>query len=379
MAEDRHYMQMALELAAKARGRTSPNPMVGAVLVKDGEVVGQGFHAKAGSAHAEVVALAAAGEKARGATIYVTLEPCCHHGRTGPCTEALLKAGVKRVVAAMTDPNPLVSGKGLTILREAGVEVTSGVLQGQALQLNEVFIKYITGKRPFVVLKAATSLDGKIATATGESKWITGEAAREYGHRLRDSYDAILVGVNTILADDPSLTARLPEGRGKDPIRIVVDSNARTPTGAKVLTQLSAAYTVIATTEGAPAERRAGLMAAGAEVMVVPGEGTRVDLVKLMEMLAEKQITGVLIEGGGQINGAALNAGIVDKVAWFLAPKIIGGDAAPGPVRGEGIASLGDAIKLHDMSIERLGEDLLVTGYTAEGGGRISLPESLKR
>ncbi|SHF30698.1 diaminohydroxyphosphoribosylaminopyrimidine deaminase / 5-amino-6-(5-phosphoribosylamino)uracil reductase [Desulforamulus putei DSM 12395] len=375
MNQDRHYMRMALELAAKARGRTSPNPMVGAVVVKDGEVVGKGFHARAGSAHAEVVALADAGEKARGATVYVTLEPCCHHGRTGPCTEALLKAGVKRVVAAMTDPNPLVAGKGLAVLREAGVEVQSGLLQEEALRLNEVFIKYITTKRPFVVLKAATSLDGKIATAAGESKWITGHAAREYGHRLRDIYDAILVGVNTILADDPSLTARLPEGRGKDPVRIIVDSAARTPTAAKVLTQLSAAHTIIATTERAPVERRASLMAAGAEVMVVPGEGSRVDFVKLMEMLGEKEITSVLIEGGGQVNGAALAAGIVDKVAWFLAPKIIGGDAAPGPVRGEGIASLQDAIKLYDVSVERLGEDILVTGYTSERGGRLSLPE----
>ncbi len=375
MDQDRHYMQMALELAAKARGRTSPNPMVGAVLVKGGEVVGKGFHAKAGGAHAEVVALADAGEKARGATAYVTLEPCCHHGRTGPCTEALLKAGVKKVVAAMTDPNPLVAGKGLTILREAGVEVTSGVLEEEAVQLNEVFIKYITSRRPFVVLKAATSLDGKIATASGESKWITGEAAREFGHRLRDSYDAILVGVNTVLADDPSLTARLPEGRGKDPIRIIVDSSARTPTAAKVLTQLSAAHTIIATTGAAPAERRAGLMAAGAEVLVVPGAGPRVDLVKLMEMLGEKQITSVLVEGGGQVNGAALTAGIVDKVAWFMAPKIIGGDGAPGPVRGDGIASLQNAIKLYDLSIEKLGEDIFVTGYTSERGGRISLPE----
>ncbi|WP_333871245.1 bifunctional diaminohydroxyphosphoribosylaminopyrimidine deaminase/5-amino-6-(5-phosphoribosylamino)uracil reductase RibD [Desulforamulus putei] len=375
MNQDRHYMRMALELAAKARGRTSPNPMVGAVVVKDGEVVGKGFHARAGSAHAEVVALADAGEKARGATVYVTLEPCCHHGRTGPCTEALLKAGVKRVVAAMTDPNPLVAGKGLAVLREAGVEVQSGLLQEEALRLNEVFIKYITTKRPFVVLKAATSLDGKIATAAGESKWITGHSAREYGHRLRDIYDAILVGVNTILADDPSLTARLPEGRGKDPVRIIVDSAARTPTAAKVLTQLSAAHTIIATTDRAPVERRASLMAAGAEVMVVPGEGSRVDFVKLMEMLGEKEITSVLIEGGGQVNGAALAAGIVDKVAWFLAPKIIGGDAAPGPVRGEGIASLQDAIKLYDVSVERLGEDILVTGYTSERGGRLSLPE----
>lgn len=367
MDQDKQYMQMALELAAKARGRTSPNPMVGAVIVKNGEIVGKGFHAKAGSAHAEVVALAEAGEQARGATIYVTLEPCCHYGKTGPCTEALIKAGVKKVVVAMTDPNPLVAGKGIAKLKNAGIEVECPVLEQEAKRLNEVFIKYITSRKPFVVLKAATSLDGKIATATGESKWITGQLAREYGHRLRDSYDAIIVGVNTVISDDPSLTARLPEGRGKDPIRIILDSAARTPTAAKVLTQLSAAHTIVATTEAAPAERRASLMAAGAEVIVVPGNSSRVDLVKLMEMLGEKQITSVLIEGGGMVNGSALGGGIVDKVAWFMATKIIGGDGAPGPVRGPGIEYLKDAPQLLDVSIETLDKDILITGYTAKG------------
>ncbi|ABO50610.1 5-amino-6-(5-phosphoribosylamino)uracil reductase / diaminohydroxyphosphoribosylaminopyrimidine deaminase [Desulforamulus reducens MI-1] len=375
MDQDRHYMNMALELAAKARGRTSPNPMVGAVLVKDGEVVGKGFHAKAGGAHAEVVALADAGDRAKGATVYVTLEPCCHHGKTGPCTEALKKAGVKRVVAAMTDPNPLVAGKGLNILKDAGIEVVSGLLEEEAKELNEVFIKYITTKIPFIVLKAATSLDGKIATASGESKWITGDTARNYGHRLRDAYDAILVGVNTVLADDPSLTARLPEGRGKDPLRIIVDSMSRTPTSAKILTQESAAHTIIATTQAAPVERRASLMAAGAEVIVVPGEGPGVDLKKLMVLLGEKQISSVLIEGGGKISGSALNAGIVDKVAWFIAPKIIGGDLAPGPVRGEGIQFLKDATKLYKVTVQNLGADILITGYTSKGGDKISLLE----
>lgn len=375
MEQDKYYMHMALELAAKARGRTSPNPMVGAVIVKDGEVIGKGFHVKAGSAHAEVVALADAGEAARGATVYVTLEPCCHYGRTGPCTEALLKAGVKRVVAAMQDPNPLVAGKGLAILKDRGVEVSWGVLEDEARKLNEVFIKYITTKLPFVVLKAATSLDGKIATTTGESKWITGVQAREQGHRLRDIYDAILVGVNTVLADDPSLTARLPEGRGRDPIRIIVDSSARTPTVARIFLQESAAYNIIATTESASPERKASLMATGADVIVVPGSGPTVDLAKLMEILGQREITSVLIEGGGQINGSALRSGIVDKVAWFIAPIIIGGDRAPGPVRGEGIEKLSSATKLYNIDIERLGQDLYITGYTSERGGKISLPE----
>ncbi|MDO7786057.1 bifunctional diaminohydroxyphosphoribosylaminopyrimidine deaminase/5-amino-6-(5-phosphoribosylamino)uracil reductase RibD [Desulforamulus aquiferis] len=375
MDQDKYYMQMALDLAASARGRTSPNPMVGSVIVKDGEIVGKGYHARAGSAHAEVVALADAGDRAKSATVYVTLEPCCHHGRTGPCTEALLKAGVKKVVVAMKDPNPLVAGKGISILEQAGVTVVSGVLEQEAIKLNEVFLKYITTRRPFVVLKAATSLDGKIATAGGESKWITGEAARQQGHRLRDIYDAILVGVNTVLTDDPSLTARLPEGRGRDPIRVIVDSTARTPTAAKILLQESAAYTIIATTEAAPVERRASLMAAGAEVIVVPGPGPTVDLVKLMEILGEKEISSVLIEGGGKVNGSALSAGIVDKVAWFIAPTIIGGDDAPGPVRGPGIKGLGDATRLYNLSFEGLGSDIYITGYTTERGGKISLPE----
>lgn len=363
-------MQMALDLARRAMGRTSPNPMVGAVVVKDGRVVGQGYHARAGTPHAEINALQEAGAQAAGATLYVTLEPCCHHGRTGPCTEAVLAAGVSRVVAAMTDPNPLVAGRGLERLREAGVEVTVGVMEEEARQLNEVFIKYITTRRPFVVLKAAMSLDGKIATRTGESRWITGREARLEVHRLRDRYDAILVGVNTVLLDNPSLTTRLPEGEGKDPVRIIVDSRARTPPQARVITQSSPAPTIIAVTPDAPEENLRRLEGAGAKILIVPGSGPRVDLAALMAELGRREITSVLIEGGAEIHASALEARIVDKVIWFIAPQIIGGRQAPGPVGGEGPARLAEAVELKEVSVDRYGPDICVQGYVETGGSR---------
>jgi diaminohydroxyphosphoribosylaminopyrimidine deaminase/5-amino-6-(5-phosphoribosylamino)uracil reductase len=359
---DRYYMQMALELAAKARGRTSPNPLVGAVVVKDGKVIGSGYHLKAGTPHAEVHALNEAGEGARGATLYVTLEPCCHHGRTGPCSEAVIKAGISRVVLAMTDPNPLVAGGGVKRLREAGIEVTQGVMEAEARELNEIFIKYITTRRPFVLAKAAVSLDGKIATRSGKSRWITGPGARAYGHQLRDWYDAILVGIGTVLADDPSLTTRLPGGGGRDPVRIILDSQARTPLGARVLTQASAAPTIIAATAGAPPLRLEALRQAGAQTLVV-NEGPRVDLAELMRLLGEREITSVLIEGGAGVHGSAFAAGIVDKASWFIAPKIIGGRQAPGPVGDPGVDDPSGAAGLERLKVSRLGNDLCIEGY----------------
>lgn len=365
---DRYYMQMALELAARARGRTSPNPMVGAVVVKDGKVIGSGYHLRAGTPHAEVHALNEAGEKARGSTLYVTLEPCCHHGRTGPCSEAVIKAGVARVVVAMADPNPKVAGGGIRQLKEAGIEVTLGVLEDEARQLNEVFIKYITTGRPFVTAKAAVSLDGKIATRSGKSKWITGPEARAYGHQLRDWYDAIMVGIGTVLADDPSLTARLPGGGGRDPARVILDSHARTPLNARILTQQSDAPTIIAVTAGALPAKLEALRQAGAEVLVV-NDGPRVDLAALMKVLAGKEITSVLIEGGAAVHGSALAAGIVDKVAWFIAPRIIGGREAPGPVGGAGVDDPSEAVELERVKVSRLGADLCVEGYIKNRGG----------
>ncbi|AEG14827.1 riboflavin biosynthesis protein RibD [Desulfofundulus kuznetsovii DSM 6115] len=367
-ALDEYYMQMALDLARRALGRTSPNPMVGAVLVKDGQVIGRGYHARAGTPHAEIHALNEAGEQAAGATLYVTLEPCCHRGRTGPCTEAILDAGVKRVVAAMTDPNPLVAGRGLERLRQAGVEVTVGVMEEEARKLNEVFVKYITTRRPFVVLKAAMSLDGKIATRTGESRWITGPRARLAVHRLRDRYDAILVGVNTVLKDNPSLTTRISGENGKDPVRIIVDSLARTPPDARVITQQSPAPTIVAVTERAPVQNLRRLEEAGAQVLVVPGPGLRVDLEVLMKELARREITSVLVEGGGEIHASFLKSRLVDKVVWFISPLIIGGRQAPGPVGGEGPARLAEAVRLKDVSLTRYGGDFCVEGYV-DGGG----------
>lgn len=361
-------MKTALELAARARGRTSPNPMVGACVVKDGKIAGCGFHRRAGAPHAEVQALQDAGEQARGATLYVNLEPCCHHGRTGPCTEAVIQAGIARVVVAMADPNPLVAGKGIGALQDAGVEVTPGVLEDEARELNEVFIKYITTGLPFVVAKAAVSLDGKIATRTGRSKWITGEAARAYGHRLRDWYDAIMVGIGTVLADDPSLTTRLPGGGGRDPVRVIVDSQARTPLKARVLTQSSGAATLIATTAGAPLARVELLRQAGAKVLVA-GAGPRVDLAGLLKILVQEGITSVLIEGGAAVHGSALAERIVDKAAWFIAPKIIGGREAPGAVGGEGVNDPSEAAELERLKISRLGPDLCVEGYLKYRGG----------
>lgn len=367
--QDAAYMRQALALACRAAGRTSPNPMVGALVVKDGEVVGEGCHLCAGTPHAEVHALADAGEAARGATVYVTLEPCCHHGRTGPCADALIAAGVKKVVAAMTDPNPKVAGQGLARLRAAGVEVVEGVLAAEAARQNEAFLKWISTGLPFGIMKTAMTMDGKIATRTGQSKWITGPAARERVHRLRDYCDAILVGVGTVLADDPALTARLPESGGHNPLRVVVDSAARTPLTAQMVTD-GQAPTVIAVTDRAPAERVAALRAAGAEVLALPAGPTGVDLAALWRALGARKLTSVLVEGGAAVNAAALTANIIDKVYAFVAPKIIGGATAPGPVGGEGAAALAAAVSLEDMACEAVGEDILITAYIATREGR---------
>lgn len=366
--EDRYNMRMALELAAKALGRTSPNPMVGAVVVRDGRVVGIGYHARAGTPHAEVHALRAAGEMARGATLYVTLEPCCHHGRTGPCTEAVINAGISRVVMAMTDPNPGVAGRGAQRLREAGIKVETGVMEDEAKKLNEVFIKYITTGIPYVVMKTAMSLDGKIATAGGESQWITGPESRAFVHRLRDRYDAILVGSGTVLADNPSLTTRLPGGGGKDPVRIVLDSRARTPVNAQIITQESKAATYIVTTGKAPVEKVKQLESAGARVLQTGTAENGIDLPEMLREMGRREITSILVEGGARVNGSFIGGNLVDKVFWFLAPKIIGGASAPGPVGGAGITALADALKIEDIYIHRCGDDICIEGRAVKRG-----------
>jgi diaminohydroxyphosphoribosylaminopyrimidine deaminase/5-amino-6-(5-phosphoribosylamino)uracil reductase len=366
-AIDEQFMREALALAAQARGRTSPNPMVGSVVVKDGRVIGRGYHVKAGAPHGEVMALDDAGADAKGATIYVTLEPCCHYGRTPPCTKTIIGAGIRRVVAAMRDPNPLVSGKGLDELRQAGIDVTLPVLETEAGTLNEVFIKYITTKRPFVLLKVAASLDGKIATVTGESRWITNERSRLLVHQLRDQVDAVMVGINTVLRDDPLLTTRLPGGGGRDPMRIILDSRLRIPCEARVLTASPTACTLIATTPEAPREKRLQLEAAGAKVLIVEGNGPGVPLGLLMDQLGAMPVTSILLEGGGELHSSALRAGIVDKVLYFVAPKLIGGRSAPPAIGGEGFARLEEAVTLERMQIKQLEDDLLIEGYVRRG------------
>ena len=356
-------MERALALASKARGRTSPNPLVGAVIVRDGEIVGTGYHQKAGDAHAEIHALNQAKELAAGATMYVTLEPCCHWGRTPPCTESVIRAKIATVFVAMKDPNPQVAGNGIRQLEEAGIPVQVGICEEESRQLNEVFIKYITTQYPFVILKSAISLDGKIATASGESQWITSEASRLKGHEVRAQVDAILVGVGTVLQDNPSLTARLPERQNEDPIRIVVDSRGRTPLEAKIFNPESNAGTLIAVTKNAPSEKIEALKSAGADVLTLEEAEGRVCLRALMRELGRKEITSVLIEGGGEINAAALQAGIVDKLMFFVAPKLIGGKDAPGPIGGVGIVRLAEAFELRDVKTSPIGTDFLIEGY----------------
>ncbi|WP_094602719.1 Riboflavin biosynthesis protein RibD [Sporomusa silvacetica DSM 10669] len=365
---DKYYMQQALTIAQYAIGRTSPNPLVGAVIVKDGHIVGQGWHRQAGTPHAEIHALAQAGELAKGATIYVTLEPCSHHGRTGPCADALIAAGLKKVVVAMTDPNPEVAGKGLTRLRAAGIEVVEGILATEAAKLNEVFLKWITTGMPFGVLKTAMSLDGKIAAYTGHSKWITGSAAREYVHRLRDIYDGILVGIGTVLTDNPKLTTRLPEG-SRNPVRIIIDTMARTPLTANVVTD-NQAPTIIAVSQAAPPERIAALRSHGVEVLVLAQTPLGVNLRQLFKILGERRITSVFVEGGAAINASLLAANLIDKVYCFIAPKILGGKAAPGPVGGTGVETVDQAILLEDIATQTIGTDVLLNGYITGREGR---------
>lgn len=355
-------MREALRIARNAEGRTSPNPLVGAVIVKDGKIIAEGWHRQAGTPHAEIHALNMAGELAKGATLYVTLEPCSHFGRTPPCAQAVVDAGISRVVAAMKDPNPKVAGRGFEILRSAGIEVEVGLLEAEARKLNEVFIKWVTRKLPFVTMKFACSLDGKIATVSGESQWITCAESRRFTHHLRDINDAILVGVGTVLADNPSLTTRLVEG--KNPIRVIVDSTARTPLDSKVVTDKSA-RTFIATTSKAPSDKISALKACGVEI-IKAGDGERVDLQLLMQELARREITSVLVEGGGTIHFAMLNAGLVDKVLAFIAPKIIGGANSMTAVEGAGFAKLSDAVTLKDLTLEQLGDDILLSGYVTE-------------
>lgn len=355
---DEIFMREALRIAKNAEGRTSPNPLVGAVIVKDGKIVAEGWHRKSGTPHAEVHALNMAGELAKNSTMYVTLEPCSHFGRTPPCANKIVESGVKKVFVAMKDPNPKVAGRGIEILKSAGIEVEVGILEDEARKLNEVFLKYITKKIPFVTAKFACSLDGKISTVGGESQWISCEESRKFSHHLRDINDAIMVGVGTVLADNPSLTTRLDGG--KNPVRIVVDSLARTPIDSKIVRD-GQAKTVLAVTKNAPREKISELKNFGVEIIETDGE--RVDLNFLMSELAEREITSVLVEGGGTLHFSMLKENLVDKIFAFIAPKILGGKDALTAVEGAGFEKLSDAVKLKNFSAEKIGEDFLICGY----------------
>ena len=362
---DRRWMDEALALARRGEGRTSPNPAVGAVVLDArGELAGRGWHERAGAPHAEAAALREAGERARGGTLYLTLEPCAHQGRTPPCAPAVAGAGVARVVAAVQDPDPRTSGRGFQILRDAGVRIEAGLRAREAVRLNEPFFTWQREGRPFVTLKAAASLDGRIASRTGASRWITGERARAWAHEYRDRVDAILVGSGTVLKDDPLLTAR-PEGReGKPLLRIILDSHLETPETAKVLPPDRGVATILATTGEAPREREALLRRAGAEVLRLgPPEGGRVPLAPLVVELGKRGVRHLLVEGGGRVHGAFLGGGWAHKVLFFLAPLIMGDAQAPGAVAGLAPGLPGGGLRLTHVRWERLGEDMLAEGY----------------
>lgn len=358
---DRKFMKKALVLARKGLGRTSPNPAVGAVLVKNGVIIASDYHRKAGTPHAEPMVLEKAGSASRGATLYVTLEPCCHTAKkTPPCTELIINSGIKRVVAAMLDPNPMVSGKGMMQLQNAGIITETGLMEDKARVLNEAFTKFITTCTPFVVLKMAQSLDGKIATARGESQWITGETSRQYVHRLRNEADAVLTGSGTVRKDNPSLDCRIRGGR--NPYRVIVDSALRMPLSARVLGH-GDGKTIIATTRKASDRKIHQIEKTGNRVLIVKEKNGRVDLQHLMKELARLEIISVMIEGGSSVAASALSGGIVDKVLFFIAPKIIGGRDSIPSVGGKSPVTLKNVIQLQDFKAIRLGQDILIQGY----------------
>jgi diaminohydroxyphosphoribosylaminopyrimidine deaminase/5-amino-6-(5-phosphoribosylamino)uracil reductase len=367
MATEIEYMQRALALAEQARGRTKSNPLVGCVIVRDDEIVGEGYHKEFGGPHAEVLALKAAGDSARGATLYVTLEPCAHHGKTPPCADAVVAAQPARVVIAMEDPNPLVAGKGIAQLREAGIDVTVGLCEAEARTLNEAWLTWLRLGRPFVIAKAAMTLDGKIATATGQSRWVTGLEARKRVHQMRNTVDAILVGSRTLMADDPQLTTRLDDCETRDPIRIILDAGEYLDGKRRVFTQESNAPTWVAVSDATRDYPFAD------DVIHVPGSQDTVDMSRLMTLLGERGVTSVLIEGGGTTHASAFAAGVVDKVAFFIAPKIAGGRNAVSPVEGVGCESMDEAYKLHKLTMRPVGEDWLAEGYVRNES---CLPES---
>ncbi len=354
---DEYWMRRALRLAEKGRGRTSPNPMVGAVLVKDGNVVGEGYHVKAGEAHAEIVALQQAGKEARGAVLYLNLEPCTHYGKTPPCAPKVIEAGVKRVVIGIEDPNPLVRGKGIEMMRRAGLDIETGILEEECRRLNEAFCKYILKKEPFVILKVAATLDGKIATRDGDSKWISGEASRRFVHKLRDRVDGVLVGIGTVLKDDPQLTARIRGGR--DPYRIVLDSWLKIPEEAKVIGTFPS-KAIIAATGLAPKDKIEKLEKRGVQILILDSQEGKINLKSCLSKLGEMGITSLLVEGGSQVNGSFFDEGLIDKLLLFLSPRLMGDHQALGIFGGRGGTTLQEAVALREIKTRRFGKDLLI-------------------
>lgn len=361
--DDKSFMEMALDLAEKGRGFTSPNPMVGAVVVKDGIVVGSGYHEAVGKAHAEVNAIKAAGNSAKGATLYVTLEPCNHHGRTPPCTERIKAAGISKVVVAMKDPNPDVKGGGIDYLKKQGIDITSGLYEDRAKRLNEAFIKYVQTKRPFVIIKCAATLDGRIATRTGDSRWVSGEESRIFVHRLRHAVDAIMVGIDTVKKDNPRLTTRLEGMKRSDPIRIILDTHLSISEDARILHLDSDSDTIIATGASASKDRKAGIEKKGVRILESSVKDELIDLDILIESLGGLGIASLLIEGGSRVIASSLAARIVDKVIFFYAPRILGGDDGVPICSGAGPELMSESITVKDINVRRFGDDVMIEGY----------------
>jgi diaminohydroxyphosphoribosylaminopyrimidine deaminase/5-amino-6-(5-phosphoribosylamino)uracil reductase len=357
------YMRRALNLARLGEGHTAPNPMVGCVVVKDGRIISEGYHERYGEFHAERNALTRCMEDTEGADLYVTLEPCCHHGKTPPCTDIIIEKKIARVFVGSMDSNPLVAGKGVQILREHGIEVETGILEAECLKLNEVFYHYIKEKTPFVVMKYAMTLDGKIACATGDSKWVTGEAARKQVHEMRNRYKGIMAGIGTVLADDPLLNCRIPGG--VDPIRIICDSKLRIPVDSQIVKTAQEIQTIVVCTQDTLEHegKKAQMLNDIGIQIIAAGAGESVDLKELMVLLGAQGIDSILLEGGGTLNASALKAGIVNKVYAYIAGKLVGGQDARSPVEGNGIEKMRDAVQLSEITIDKVGEDICICGY----------------
>lgn len=350
-------MRLALKLALKAKGKTSPNPLVGALVVKNNRIIGRGFHAKAGRAHAEIIALDQAGKKAKGATLYVTLEPCAHTGRTPPCVNRIIESGIKEVIVGMVDPNPLNNGRGIALLKQGNIKVRHGVLSDELAGINESFIKYITTRLPFVTVKVAQSLDGRIATYTGDSKWITSDKSRAFAHKIRKDYDAIMVGVNTVLRDNPRLNAW---SSGRQPVKIIIDSNLSTPEDANIFSKDSQVIIItLPSRPGQETENRKRLLEK-AKIIEVKERSGQINLRDALKKIAQLQITNIIVEGGGTLIGSLFDERLVDKVLFFISPKIIGGKDAISSVMGKGVRRVDQAIKLRGVKFRRFGEELLV-------------------